>query len=486
MTKRKEPEPIAVEPPICVELRDAVPDATSPVDYLEELDRRLALQGWPETSEWWRDVLHKFYRTTALQLVLRVGRRGGKSSTLCRVAVLEALMGDHHVAPGDTAVVPIVSVNKPEARERLATIEKILLVLGVRHKPVADRIDLVEKDVAFRVFSGTVGGVSGFSGICVICDEVSKWLDVDTGVNPATEVLASIRPTMAGLPNARLFLSSSPMTNGDAHAKAFDEGDSEFQQVAFAETWVARPTLTREMTLRLEKNAKKWEREYAAIPQEGVEGSLFSAAALTACTREAGKLPRVAGVEYAAAMAPTLAHGTWSLVIAARFGNGPKGRGIVHLQQWDDPEPRAVLIGVKAALSEYGLADTLSTSEGRAHLELAASLGVHIRISTTPIAELANGMLARLATGEDDLHPSQELRDDLLSLRLAESEIPGAFAVRVGDVERYPAFAVPAMLALHECGRLTPPKGPRTVSFASKLLADLVSRNKSLYDAGEE
>jgi hypothetical protein len=287
VAKAAKPDEVSSLELLCDSLRIAIPSATCPFDYLDELDRRLVLAGWPETSPWWKDTLRRFYRSSGAQLVLRAGRRAGKSTTLCRVAVLEALMGEHHVAPGDTATVAIISVNKDEARERLNTIEGILRVLGVKNKALADRIDLADRDLAFRVFAATVGGVSGFSGICIICDEVSKWLDKDARANPATEVLSSVRPTMAGLPNARIFLSSSPMTPFDAHAKAFDVGDNDFQQVAFAETWIARPALTLEATKRLESDERRWSREYAAIPMQGDEDSFFDPDMLADCTRAA-------------------------------------------------------------------------------------------------------------------------------------------------------------------------------------------------------
>ncbi len=49
------------------------------LDHLEPLERRLAAAGFPAMSPWWRSQVERFYRTPARALVLRVGRRGGKS-----------------------------------------------------------------------------------------------------------------------------------------------------------------------------------------------------------------------------------------------------------------------------------------------------------------------------------------------------------------------------------------------------------------------
>ena len=78
--------------------------------HLAEIDEQLVSRGWPAMSHWWRETLAKFYASGKRQLVLRVGRRGGKSSTLCRVAVAEALYGAHVIPPGDVGVVAIVSI----------------------------------------------------------------------------------------------------------------------------------------------------------------------------------------------------------------------------------------------------------------------------------------------------------------------------------------------------------------------------------------
>ena len=458
-----------------------MPAATSPIDYLDELDRRLVLAGWPSTTDWWKRELRRFYRTRCAQIVLRVGRRGGKSSTLCRIAVIEAILGDHHVAPGDTAVVAIVSKDRPDAKERLNTIEGILNVLGIKFKATAERIDLADRDLAFRVYTATVAGVSGFSGICVICDEVAKWMDKEAGANPATEVLASVRPTMAGLPNARIFLSSSPWGNWDAHARAFDSGDSDLQCVAFAETWVARPALTKADTRRLEPDERVWLREYGAVPMEGDEDSLFPPNLLTACTRTGGGIGREVGVSYVAAMAPALAHDAWSLVIAARG----KGSVLVDLAECrGGVEPAKVLPDVKAKLAEYGLTSVLSTRDGLAHVEAAHRLGFHIRVATTPLVDLANAMLTRISRGEDDLPPDPDLRADLLALQRADSDTPGEFAVRLGDVERFPSYAVPTLIALFEASRLPEPRVAVKKTEQERILSDLVRRNRVEY-AGE-
>ena len=61
----------------------------------------LSRKGFHKMSPWWKRSLKSFYaKEKASRLVLRVGRRGGKSSTLCRVAVAEVMAGEHMVPAG--------------------------------------------------------------------------------------------------------------------------------------------------------------------------------------------------------------------------------------------------------------------------------------------------------------------------------------------------------------------------------------------------
>jgi hypothetical protein len=235
----------------------------------EALDTVLVAKGFPSTSPWWLKQVRRYFESDCRQVVFRVGRRGGKSSTLCRIAVLEALFGAHVVPPGDVGVVAFISVSRDEASQRLRTVRAILDALAVKYRPIDGGLELTGERVVFKVYTTSVAGVSGPTFICVIGDEVSKWRDLETGANPAREVLASVRPGMATQPRAKIVLSSSPLGRDDAHAAAFDQGDTAFQFVAFAETWVANPTLSEADTHELEPDVRLWSREYAAQPQAG-------------------------------------------------------------------------------------------------------------------------------------------------------------------------------------------------------------------------
>ncbi len=57
---------------------------------------------------------------------------------------------------------------------------------------------------------------------------------------------------------------------------AFDEGNTAYQSVAFAPTWIANPTLTEAWTRKNEPHEATWRREYAAVPTGGANGAFLA------------------------------------------------------------------------------------------------------------------------------------------------------------------------------------------------------------------
>jgi hypothetical protein len=243
------------------------------MERFDAMDRALVEHGFPATSPWWRETLARFYASGKRTLVLRVGRRGGKSSTLVRVGVAEALFGDHRIPAGDTGVVGFVSVSRDESASRLRTVESILRALGVGFRRAGDAVELEGRPIVFRTFTASIAGVSGFTSIAFFGDELAKWRDHETGANPAGEVIGSATPTIATMPHARMFLSSSAFGIEDYHFQRFEQGDGPAQMVAFAPTWVANPTISEQQTRELESDDRTWRREFAGIPQGSVSAA---------------------------------------------------------------------------------------------------------------------------------------------------------------------------------------------------------------------
>ena len=394
----------------------------------DKLDALLISKGWPRTSDWWRHQVRRYFESGRKQIVLRVGRRGGKSSTLCRIGVIEALYGRHNVQPGDIGIVAIISQHRDEAAQRIRTIKSILDALGETYKPIQNGIRLTSKDVGFKVYTASVAGVSGFTSICILCDEVAKWRDADTGANPAKEVLASVRPTMATMPLAKILLSSSPMGRLDAHATAFDKGDDDFQWTAFATTWDANPTISEADTHALERDERRRRREYGAEPTDETEFSLLSAIMLNKAQRPDNEpVPAEMGNHYVASMDPGFTRNAWTFAITSRRVVGAVvKRSVVFINEWRGSatqplDPKVVLPEILAYCKEYDL-DTVYTDQyERFSLNsIGQSIGLNVVAATWTAADKLGAyesLETWFANGEVDIPPDKQLRADLLGIQ---------------------------------------------------------------------
>lgn len=239
-------------------------------------DELLVSAGFPRLSDWWRDTFREFLcGGTWRWLVLRVGRRGGKSSSLCRLAVVIILWGRQTIPPGDVGYWAFVSVTREEAEARLFMIKAILDAIGVGYEPVEHGIRVEGLNKGFKVLPATIGGVSGFTCVGFVCDEMTKWKDKDSGANPSKQVVASLKPTIAGVEDAIGVFASSAFSTIDLHYDMVEQGTTADQMVAKAPTWVARPSLTREMTRELEDDEETWLREYGNEPMGAGERDFF-------------------------------------------------------------------------------------------------------------------------------------------------------------------------------------------------------------------
>lgn len=439
----------------------------------DQVDAKLVKRGFPPTSPWWRATIERFIRSGRPMAVLRVGRRGGKSSSLSRLAVVLALYGRHVVPPGDLGVAAIVSTDKGEALGRLVTIKAILDALGIAYRPSRAPklgVELVDRPIEFRVFAATIKGVSGFTSVFVLCDEVAKWRDADTGVNPATTVLASIAPTMATQPNARMVLSSSPMGRYDAHFDAFERGETDEQIVAHAPTWIANPTLTEARTRQLEPDGRAHAREYRAIPEEGSEFSLLNGPALERARRTTpGDAPRVPGCTYVAAIDPATRGHAFTLAIGTR---DPRGRRIVAAvrEARGTPaaplSPKAQLRAWKPLLDAYGVA-MLKTDQWNVDSmqDSAIDLGLYLDGEPWTHATKAEAFeaLDRLARDGDLELPRDEIvKTDLLGIRRKLTRTGITYELAEKDGRHSDHAASIAMMLMHAQVTGVAPAPPKT------------------------
>ena len=311
--------------------------------------------GLPPMPAWWRREVERFYLSGKQRWVIRKGRRVFASTCVApRLAVAEMLFGEHVHLPGTPSLIyAFLSVQRGESAERLSGVTAILDILGVAHSVAGTTVRLRDYPAVFKIITAnhraSVGGTCAFAW----CDEVSRWNDDKLSKNPAEQVVTSLSPALATLPDARLFLVSSPLSTKDFHAREFDDGETGGRCVSFGETWTINPTLSEERTHELEPSLRAWTREYAAIPVDGVEEDWFGAAVeLAFAEHEGPELGVRNGMRPIFTIDPAFAHDYfgWSVVTTEPAAGGAandNGRRltIVHQSGARAPEgePRQTL-----------------------------------------------------------------------------------------------------------------------------------------------
>jgi hypothetical protein len=232
----------------------------------------------PISPGWWR-ILERCYRTGKRNFVGRGGRRAGKSSTLIgRVAVFEMLAPWHVVPHGDVGWFIVISASKPQAKARIGTAHKALDDLDIVHRHTTEEITLADRPIGMKAIAATLEAVVSDTCIGTLCDEMARWRDKDTGANPAADILTSLKPSMATMPNAKAWYISAPWSTLDEHHKMYEAGNDESQEVFFGTTWDLNPTITEADTHKLERDKVSRDREYGAIPMSSDETKFFAGA----------------------------------------------------------------------------------------------------------------------------------------------------------------------------------------------------------------
>jgi hypothetical protein len=433
------------------------------------LDEFLVCRGFNPTGDWWLAQLERYWRSGKFIFVGRVGRRGGKSTMACRTGVTIALWGHWKIPPGETAKVIYISLDRREASDRIDTIKAILTALGEPFEPRNGEIWLKRRAVVFIVLVATIGGVSGKTAIAAFCDEAAKWRDKHTGANPASEVFASLKPSMLTMrPCAFLFLISSPFSTVDAHYREFEEGETRQKVVAEAPTWIANPSRTEEDTREMEADQRVWRREYAAIPQAAA-GSVFDGDAVERMFRPRAYLGSRRSASALLLDPSSGKKDTWAWCVAwwetPLLADGSPRPSVFTVRGIDGVEGHFFDHGdardVVARAAEAGrlLGAEVAHSDQREELALKAmfaneGLGFYSHPWTQPTKIQAIERLRRLAADNRiSIEPHEKMKRELLAFE--EKATPNGsftYAGRGGEHDDYVALLVTGMMALGELG----------------------------------
>lgn len=148
------------------------------------------------------------------ELVLVIGRRGGKSRVLGLIAVWLACFHDYrqYLDEGELGVVQVLAADKEQARVILryvkGFIKKVPMLARMIERDTNVGLEL-SNSISIEITASSYRAVRGRTVVAALCDEIAFWQSEDSA-NPDAEVVNAIKPGMATIPTSMLLLASSP------------------------------------------------------------------------------------------------------------------------------------------------------------------------------------------------------------------------------------------------------------------------------------
>lgn len=149
------------------------------------------------------------------ELVLVIGRRGGKSRILALIAVWLACFHDYrqYLDEGELGVVQVLAADKEQARVILryvkGFIKKVPMLARMIERDTNVGLEL-SNSISIEITTSSYRAVRGRTVVAALCDEIAFWQSDETSANPDVETINAIKPGMATIPSGMLLLASSP------------------------------------------------------------------------------------------------------------------------------------------------------------------------------------------------------------------------------------------------------------------------------------
>jgi len=323
-------------------------------------DDRLAALRVPPLTPWWRDGitewLDAYEHGKVLELWACVGRGSAKSTALYKLALFFALFGDFAIPPGERHYAIVLSRLKEEAAKGIAIIGRWCSLLGVKHRPVGDVIELEDMPRGIRVVAASVAASSGFRAYAILKDERSKWPSEGAEERDAEEIDTSAAAMTATHPLAPVLAFGSAWGAFGGFHEAISKGSDAGRLVLGpTPTWVAAPHITEAELRRKERDPRRFAREYACVFQAEWEGGYF-AGLVDACVGAHVALPYDPRFRYVVSIDQAFARDLFAISVQHAYG----ARVVVDRVEALTPpragpglSPTACLRRVKALRDEY-------------------------------------------------------------------------------------------------------------------------------------
>lgn len=364
------------------------------------------------------------------ELVLVVGRRGGKSRILALIATWLAAFIDYrpYLDPGERGVVQILAADKDQARIILRYIKAFFKV------PMLTR--LIERDtqwgvelsnsVAIEITTASFRSVRGRTTVAALCDEIAFW--ADEGANPDAEVIKAIRPSMATIPNAMLILASSPYARKgvlwDHYRQHYGKDDP--RVLAWqGSTETMNPSIDpKYLADQYERDPVSASAEYGAQFRTDVEAFIAAEAIDAVTSDDERERPFIAGKRYHAFADPAGGSGKDSFTLAIGHVED-RIPTLDVIREFKPPfSPRAVIEQCCELLKQYGIRKcTADRYAAEFVVEAFKEHQINLEHSIKPKSQIYSEFLPLLNSKTCDLLDHAKLRTQLTGLerRVARS-----------------------------------------------------------------
>ena len=160
----------------------------------------------------------------------------GRARPTCShaVAVFQACFKDWrpYLGPGEHGTIMIVAEDRKQARAIMRFIRGLLHGAPMLRRTIisetAESFTLKNR-VQIEVHAASFRSTRGYTILCALLDEISVWPSDELSAEPDVEIINSIRPGMATIPDAMLLCASSPHAMRgafyEAHRQYFGHDD---------------------------------------------------------------------------------------------------------------------------------------------------------------------------------------------------------------------------------------------------------------------
>lgn len=351
------------------------------------------------------------------------GRRARKSAIASVLGAYVAAFKDHrgYLAPGERATIPILARTKQDARQIRDYVNAIFtsspeLSHLLEGEPTAEDIRLKTR-CDFAIRAATITSVRSRTVPLFIGDEIAFWR-TDDSANPDREIISSVLPAQALVPNALIVGLSSPYAR---RGILWDKYDKHYGKPGDILVWKASTVFmhdTPEVRAVVEKayvddpfNASA---EYGAEFREDVL-QLVTEDTIDNCTPPVTERPYEKGIKYVAFVDPAGGSSDSFTVGIAHFENGAV---LDRVEEWEAPfDPAQVVIEAGALINEYHCTRVQGDGyAGKTFEHLFRKIGINYSISPAKRSDIYRGLIPLLNGDMCMLLDNPKLKQQLMSL----------------------------------------------------------------------